>query len=107
MVWISFLETSTRTTFFMALRSPLASDVILFPDSVTLTTVGKVETSPVGTFVSVLLLKSTESTKAAMADTFPDVINDWIASSVRFVLAHVSERWQGLMFDTWHEQGAM
>ena len=64
----------------MSLKSPLTSDVILFPDSVTLTTAGKVETSPVGTFVNELLLKSTVSTKAAIADTFPDVINDWIAS---------------------------
>ena len=45
---------------------------------VTLTGMGKVENSPVGTLVNVLLLKSIVSTKAAMADTFPELINDWI-----------------------------
>lgn len=60
------------------LGSPFASDAILFLTKVTLASMGKVENSPVGTLVNVLLLKSIVSTKAAMADTFPELINDWI-----------------------------
>jgi len=60
---------------FIALRSPFASDVILFPAKMTLTSAGKLESSPEGTFVNVLLLlKSIESTKAAAAGEMSEVM---------------------------------
>ena len=92
MALISFLETSTRTTVFMAFRSPSTSDVILLPAKVTLTTAGRVERSPVGTFVSVLLVKSIESTKAAAADETPDVKKVRMASSLLFEATHFRDR---------------
>jgi hypothetical protein len=58
----------------MALRSSFASDVSLFPAKMTLTSAGKVESSPDGTFVKLLLLKSIESTKAAAAAEMPEVM---------------------------------
>ena len=92
MALISFLETSTRMTVFMAFRSPSTSDVILLPAKVTLTSAGRVVRSPMGTFVSVLLVKSTESTKAAAADETPDVKNVRISSSPLLDATHFRDR---------------
>ena len=70
LIWLR--DRSTRTVDFMALRSSFASDVILFPAKMTLTSTGKVESSPEGTFVNELFLKSIESTMAAAAVEMPE-----------------------------------
>jgi hypothetical protein len=73
-VSIRLRDTSTRMVDFIALRSSFASDVILFPAKMTLTSAGKLESNPEGTFVKLLLLKSIESTKAAPAGEMPEVM---------------------------------
>ena len=107
MTLISFLETSIRTTFCMAVRSPSARDVILLPASVTLTSAGRVERSPVGTFVNVLLVKSIESTKAAAADETLDVRKVRIASSPLLEATHFRDRCAGFREDNPHVHGRM
>ena len=107
MVSIRFRDTSTRTVDVMALRSPFTSDVILFPAKTTLTIAGKVESSPDGTFVKLLLLKSTESTKAAAAGEMPEVMKLLIWSSFLFALTHFSDRCELLRDDNSHVHGAI
>jgi hypothetical protein len=91
----------------MALRSPSASDVILFPAKVTLTIAGKVESSPDGTFVKLLLLKSIESTNAATAAEMPELMKLLIWSSFLFAPTHFSDRWELLRDDNPHVHGSI
>ncbi len=107
MVSIWLRDTSTRMVDFIALRSPFVSDVILFPAKMTLTSAGKLESSPEGTFVKLLLLKSIESTKAAAAAEMPEVMKELIWSSFLFAPTHLSDRWELLREDNPHVHGAI